>query len=48
LWIWTGSLINLPCPCGGPLESWLFEALLFTLFYHALFFIYMLSLCMPQ
>jgi hypothetical protein len=22
-----------PCPCGGPLESWLFEALLFTLFF---------------
>jgi hypothetical protein len=32
LWTWTGSLINLPCPCGGPLESLLFEALLFTLF----------------
>jgi hypothetical protein len=23
----------LPCPCGGPLESLLFEALLFTLFF---------------
>jgi hypothetical protein len=32
-WTWTGSLINLPCPRGGPLESWLFEALLFTLFF---------------
>jgi hypothetical protein len=30
---WTGSLINFPCPCGGPLENWLFEALLFTLFF---------------
>ena len=32
LWIWTGSLINLPCPCGGPLEGWLFEVLLLTFF----------------
>jgi hypothetical protein len=32
LWTWTGSFIGLPCPCGEPLESLLFEVLLFTFF----------------
>jgi len=32
LWTWTGSLIDLPCPCGGPLESWSFEVLLVLFF----------------